>query len=434
MVSQRYALVSNGSNPPVFQHQRRCHGSAACFESLVKIVIFGLTLSSSWGNGHATLWRGLIRALSSDGHAVVFFEKNVPYYATHRDLTSLPGARLVLYSDWSTLSTVARHDVMDADATIVTSYCPDANHAADLIFEFAPRALHVFYDLDTPVTLARLKAGQGVEYLPPAGLGDFDLVLSYTGGAALAAVRELLGARHVAPLYGHVDPLTHHPVDGGRCARADLSYLGTHAPDRQARLEELLIEPARRRPGKRFVLGGSGYPEGFPWTQNLWFIRHVPPGRHPWFFCSSRLTLNVTRADMAALGYCPSGRLFEAAACGTALLSDSWEGLELFLRPGEEILIANNTEEALLALEFSDQEIARIARAGRERVLSEHTSAHRARELIALLENCPCGESFPLLETAPAFNPSPSPRSSCPSETGTTASDRRPSANTWWSG
>ena len=380
----------------------------------MKIVIFGLTLSSSWGNGHATLWRGLISALGARGHDIVFFEKDVPYYAAHRDFTSFPSAQLVLYSDWTAVASMALRHVAGADATIVTSYCPDSNIACRLSFDAAPRALHVFYDLDTPVTVARVNAGEHVEYLPADGLRNFDLVLSYTGGAALDSLRTLLGARRVAPLYGHVDPLTHHPVAGDPHSRADLSYLGTYAHDRQIKLERLFVEPARRLPQKRFVLGGSGYPNSFPWTDNLWFIRHVPPDRHPWFFCSSRLTLNVTRGEMAAMGYCPSGRLFEAAACGTALLSDSWPGLEQFLRPDEEILIANTTEEALNALQYSDEELSRIARAGRERVLGEHTSAQRAQDLIALLEDQSCGASFPRPETAPVFNPSPSPRSSCP--------------------
>jgi spore maturation protein CgeB len=391
------------------------NGSGACSQTRVKIVIFGLTLSSSWGNGHATLWRGLITALGARGHEVVFFEKDVPYYAAHRDFAAFPGAELVLYGDWTAISSLALRHVASADATIVTSYCPDANTAAHLCFDVAPAAIHVFYDLDTPVTLARMNAGERVDYLPAAGLRGFDLVLSYTGGAALTAMKDLLGARRVAPLYGHVDPLAHRPVpcEPGM-PRADLSYLGTYAPDRQAKLEQLLVGPARQRPARRFVLGGSGYPDHFPWTENLFFIRHVPPARHPAFFCSSRLTLNVTRGDMATLGYCPSGRLFEAAACGTALLSDCWEGLEQFLRPGEEILLANSTEEALRALDLSDVELARIARAGRERVLSEHTSAHRAEELVSLLEDQTCGESFPPPETAAAFSPSPSPRNSCP--------------------
>ena len=380
----------------------------------MKLVIFGLTLSSSWGNGHATLWRGLIAALARRGHDVVFFERDVPYYAAHRDFTAFPGAQLVLYADWAPVRARAWRHVAQSDVALITSYCPDANAAASLIFDAAPGALHVFYDLDTPVTLSRLDAGERVEYLPAAGLRDFDLVLSYAGGAALTAVAERLGARRAAPLYGHVDPLTHLPVPVDAGPRADLSYLGTYARDRQARLEQLFVEPARRRPGKRFMLGGSGYPADFPWTCNIWFIQHVAPQRHPSFFCSSRLTLNVTRADMAAMGYCPSGRLFEAAACGTPLLSDAWQGLECFFRPGEEILTARNTEEALAALDLSDDELGRIARAGRERVLTEHTSAHRADELLKLLEDSSCGESFQLPETERAYNLSPSPRSSCP--------------------
>ena len=391
----------------------------------MKLVIFGLTLSSSWGNGHATLWRGLITALTRRGHNVVFFERNVPYYAAHRDFTAFPGAQLVLYGDWTSIRPRAWRQVLGSDVAVVTSYCPDANAAASLIFDAAPGALHVFYDLDTPVTLSRLQAGERVEYLPAAGLRDFDLVLSYAGGAALTALEERLGARRAAPLYGHVDPLVHRPVAIDSGPRADLSYLGTYARDRQPRLEQLFVEPARRRPGERFVLGGSGYPADFPWTSNIWFSQHVAPQRHPSFFCSSRLTLNVTRADMAAMGYCPSGRLFEAAACGTPLLSDAWDGLERFFRPGEEILIARSTEEALAALERPDDELGRIARAGRERVLSEHTSAHRADELLRLLEDSSCGESFPPPETERAYNLWPSPRSSYPSATGTTGSAPR---------
>jgi spore maturation protein CgeB len=392
----------------------------------MKIVIFGLTLSSSWGNGHATLWRGLIAALGRRGHTLVFFERDVPYYAAHRDFTDFGQAQLVLYKDWSEIALLARRHAAEADTTIITSYCPDANAASSLIFDAAPDALHVFYDLDTPVTLSRLEAGEPVEYVPTGGLRDFDLVLSYTGGAALTAVAERLGARRVAPLYGHVDPEAHRPIEVASSPRADLSYLGTYARDRQPTLERLFIEPARRLPAKRFVLGGSGYPQDFPWTSNMWFIRHVAPDRHPGFFCSSRLTLNVTRADMAAMGHCPSGRLFEAAACGAPLLSDSWEGLELFFRPGEEILIANSTADALAALELPDSELARIGRAGRERVLSEHTSAHRADELLLLLEDIQCGASFPRPETARAFNRSPSPKSSSRLATAMTASGPKP--------
>jgi spore maturation protein CgeB len=350
----------------------------------MKLVVFGLTISSSWGNGHATLWRGLCRALAADGHQVVFFERDVPYYAGTRDFWEMPGGALVLYSDWSDVLFRARCELASADAAIVTSYCPDGIPATDLVLE-APRALRVFYDLDTPVTLSRLKAGETTSYIGPRGLADFDLVLSYTGGAAIAELKALLGARQVEPLYGHVDPAVHRPVAPAPHYRADLSYLGTYSDDRQAALETLFVEPARRRPGERFLMGGALYPADFPWSDNIYFVRHLPPSEHPAFFSSSRLTLNVTRRAMAEMGWCPSGRLFEAAACGTPILSDAWEGLDAFFTPGEEILLAGTTEEAMAALDLSPAELARIAAAARERTLAEHTSERRARELVELL-------------------------------------------------
>ena len=351
---------------------------------LLKLVVFGLTVSSSWGNGHATLWRGLIRALARRGVDVVFFERDASYYAENRDLTGLPGAEVVLYPDWETIKARAAREARDADAVIVTSYCPDARAASRMAH--AGPGLALFYDLDTPVTLARLEAGESVPYLPLEGLGGFDLVLSYTGGGALTALREQLGARSTAPLYGHADPETHAPAAADPRFTADLSYIGTYAADRQAALEALFIAPARLRPGMRFTLAGATYPSDFPWTDNIWFVRHLPPADHAGFFAASRLTLNVTRRDMAALGWCPSGRLFEAAACGAPVLSDDWEGLDSFFEPGREILLAHDTAEALAALELSDAELAAIGRAARERVLAEHTSDHRAGELLRLLE------------------------------------------------
>ncbi|HXS20111.1 MAG TPA: glycosyltransferase [Steroidobacteraceae bacterium] len=352
----------------------------------MKLVIFGLTLSSSWGNGHATLWRGLIRALTRRNHDVVFFERDVPYYAEHRDLAELPGASLVLYREWPQIAARARSEAQQADVAVVTSYCPDAKSAAALVRTDAPAALCVFYDLDTPVTLARLEAGETVDYLPAEGLRDFDLVLSYAGGTALEALRERLGARRVAALYGHVDPDAHRPAPREERFSADLSYLGTYAPDRQPALETLFVEPARRRPAQRFVLGGSGYPPDFPWAGNIWFVRHVAPPEHPPFYSSSRLTLNVTRRDMAAMGFCPSGRLFEAAACATPVLSDAWDGIDRFFTPGEEILLAGSAEEATAALDLPPDELARIGRAARERALAEHTSDCRAARMLSLLD------------------------------------------------
>jgi spore maturation protein CgeB len=351
----------------------------------MRFVIFGLTLSSSWGNGHATLWRGLARALARKGHRVLFFERDVPWYAQHRDLQQVEGVELLLYPEWRAVQARARAELSMADVAIATSYCPDAVAACRLILDENTGALRVFYDLDTPVTLGRLASGQPVEYLPSEGLGDFDLVLSFAGGGALHALAEQLGARRVAPLYGHVDPEAHCPVPASESYRADLSYLGTYAADRQEALQQLFVETARRRPNLRFVLGGSGYPDEFPWTNNLYFVRHVPPSAHPAFFCSSRVTLNVTRADMASMGHCPSGRLFEAASCGTPVLSDRWDGLDAFFTPGEEILTAATTQEALEALDRTPDELRRIAARARERVLDQHTSAHRADELLQLV-------------------------------------------------
>jgi len=350
----------------------------------MKIVIFGLTISSSWGNGHATLWRGLCRALSERGHTIVFFERDVPYYAAHRDPFEIPRCEIVLYEAWPLVRTCAAQHVADADVVIVTSYCPDALAASDLALDAG--GISVFYDLDTPVTLSRLGSGEEVAYVGPSGLADFDLVLSYTGGQALNELRGRLGARRALPLYGHVDPHQHRRTEPVPRYRSDLSYLGTYAADRQAALAELLLEPARRLPDKRFVIGGAQYPPEFPWCQNLFFVQHLPPAEHPAFFSSSRLTLNITRKAMREWGWCPSGRLFEAAACGTAVLSDAWHGLESFFSPGEEIIVAEDARQAISALELDEPEIERIGRNARDRVLSEHTSACRAEDLLRALE------------------------------------------------
>lgn len=351
----------------------------------MKFVIFGLTITSSWGNGHATLMRGLCRALARRRHRVVFFERDVPYYAAHRDLWELPGADIRLYPDWQDVLPLARKELRDADAGMVTSYCPDGIAASELVLA-SQLPVRVFYDLDTPVTLERLRANLPIAYVEARRLKEFDLVLSYTGGAAVAELRERLGVRHAMPLYGSADSAVHHPIQAAAKYRGGLSYLGTYAEDRQAALEALFIEPARRMPDRRFVIGGAGYPHAFPWRPNIFFVRHLPPAEHAAFFCASTLTLNVTRRPMAALGCCPSGRLFEAASCGVPVLSDAWEGIENFFEPGREILIARNTREALDIISTPAEELAAIGAAARRRVLECHTAEHRAAELEQILE------------------------------------------------
>jgi spore maturation protein CgeB len=350
----------------------------------MKLVIFGLTVSSSWGNGHATLWRGLCNALARQGHDVTFFERDVPYYANHRDLLWPEKYKLVLYPGWEEVIPLAKCAVREADVALVTSYCPDAIAASDLILD--SESVKVFYDLDTAVTLEKLRDQGSVDYVPSYGFKDFDLVLSYVGGRALDELHTLLGARRVAPLYGSVDPQLHKPVPCSAHYESDLSYLGTYAADRQAVLEKLFIEPAHRLPEKKFVLGGAQYPESFPWSENVWFVQHLPPAEHPAFYSSSKATLNVTRAAMASFGYCPSGRLFEAAACETPVVSDSWEGLERFFEPGREILVASSAADVVDAITSGAKNLRRIGQAARERVLDSHTAEHRSRELVELLE------------------------------------------------
>ncbi len=366
----------------------------------MKIVIFGLAISSTWGNGHATLWRGLCSALVRRGHRVVFFEHDVPYYAENRDLNELPGGTLVLYPSWLEVTSEAERQLADADAGVVTSYCPHGVAATQMLLN-SRAACKAFYDLDTPITLARFGSGQPIPWIGPRGLRDFDLVLSFTGGQALEGLRARLGASRVVPLYGSVDPDLHRPGEPVARYRADLSYLGTYAGDRQTALERLFVEPARRLPAKRFVIAGAQYPQDFPWCANIFFVRHLPAAEHPAFFSSSQLTLNVTREPMAAMGYCPSGRLFEAAACGCPVLSDAWEGIEAFYEPGREILIARSTDDVLAAMQADEAELRRVAAAARERTHHEHTADHRAAELERALTTTPdAGHHFstPLME------------------------------------
>ena len=350
------------------------------------VVVFGLTISSSWGNGHATLWRSMVRALARRGHTVTFYERDVSYYADTRDLWQLEhGAKLRLYGSMDEIAGEATKELAGADLAICTSFCPDGAAASDLILE-SHAAVRAFYDMDTPVTLDMLRGNGRVEYLPEYGLSDFDLVLSYTGGRALDELQQHLGARVVAPLYGWVDPESHGPVAPVERFRAALSYLGTYAKDRQKALTELFLEPAGRLPGERFLIGGAQYPECFPWSSNIFFTQHLEPAQHPAFFCSSRATLNVTRRAMAEYGYCPSGRLFEAAACGVPMLSDVWEGIDSFFTPGEEIFLVRDANDVIEALESSDAELKHVAQAARSRTLEQHTAECRVRELEQMCE------------------------------------------------
>jgi spore maturation protein CgeB len=366
----------------------------------MKFAIFGLAVSSSWGNGHATLWRGLCSALGKRGHTVVFFERDVPCYAAARDLTTLPGGgELILYQDWESVCSAAARHANEADVAIVTSFCPDAAAASRLAIE-SKAEMAVFYDLDSPVTLAELAAGRAVPWVGPDGYSNFDLLLSYAGGAALKSLKELLGATRVAPLYGSADPAVHRPVNETRFPFSHASYMGTYAPDRDDSLRNLFLEPARRMPDRRFLLGGSQY-DGFDWLPNIFYAGHVAPHEHPAFYCAGRLTVNVTRAPMAATGYCPSARIFEASACGVPVMTDWWEGVDRFFDTDSEILVCRDTADAMRALSLHQEQLAQVGRRARERTLAHHTPLHRAIELERILEDASSGRDWQ--KTAAAY-------------------------------
>jgi spore maturation protein CgeB len=355
----------------------------------LRIVVFGLTLSSSWGNGHATPWRAIIRGLHAQGHEVSFFEKDVRYYAKRRDFSDWPCSDLVLYESWDQIRRKARAEAAQADAVIFTSYLPDGAKIIDELFDL-PRSLKIFYDLDTPITLNALRAAKGrLDYLRSDQIPDFDLYLSFTGGRILDELRNVWKARKVAPLYGCVDPDTHYGVELPGHFRCFFSYMGTYAPDRQAKLDELFVRPAAQFPNMQFFLAGSMYPENVKKRapKNIRHFEHVSPKDHPALYSSSRATLNITRAEMAAYGHCPSGRLFEAAACGTPLLSDRWDGLDEFFAPGEELVLVESAFEVITTLKRPDAELAAIGGRAKQRTLEQHTGARRAEELVDAIED-----------------------------------------------
>ncbi|HTK95646.1 MAG TPA: glycosyltransferase [Terriglobales bacterium] len=352
----------------------------------MKITFIGLTISSSWGNGHATPYRALLRALERRGCELVFYERDVHYYHQRRDFTRSDYCRLELYPSWSEVRTQALADARSSDAVVLGSFVSEGDRIADDLLALA-EPLRVFYDLDTPVTLGRLANGRA-EYIRGEQLRHFDLVLSFTGGGVLDVLEREYGARMARPLYGCVDPDVYQRTAPRAHFRSDLSYMGTYAPDRQEKLDVLFLEPARRLSHKLFLLAGALYPWewGPHWPHNVYRMEHVAPAEHPAFYSSSRLTLNITRASMATYGYCPSGRFFEAAACGTPIVSDTWQGIEQFFRDGEEVFLARTAEDVLAIFRRSDEELARVAARARERTLDEHTGDHRAAEFLGYLQ------------------------------------------------
>ena len=351
----------------------------------MKITIFGLSITSSWGNGHATTFRSLCRALWQRGHEIVFFEKDQEWYSANRDMPEPPFCTTWVYQDWKRESPRVRRMLHDSDVVIVGSYVPDGATVIDEVLASSV-PVKAFYDIDTPVTFAKLRAGD-TEYLRRDQVGEFDLYLSFTGGPMLEEIETRFGARRALPFYCSFDPERYHFTTDPQF-RCDLSYMGTYAPNRQPKIDELFCEPARRLRHAKFLIAGPMYPENLRWPANVRHMVHVEPRLHPGFYSSAQFTLNVTRAEMIAAGFSPSVRLFEAAACGATIISDYWPGLELFLQPEKEILLPRSADDVVSYInELSGDASRAIGRAAQERVLAEHTAAHRAAQLETYVED-----------------------------------------------
>jgi spore maturation protein CgeB len=345
----------------------------------MRLVIFGLAITSSWGNGHATTYRALVRALSARGHDVLFLERDLPWYAENRDLPKPGYARTSVYRNLDELEEINGSEIRNADLVIVGSYVPEGIRVGDLVHRTA-HGVTAFYDIDTPVTLAKLD-GDGVDYITRRQIPKYDLYFSFTGGPILSRLERHFGARRARPLYCSVDLDAYFPEPSIE-PDYDLGYLGTYSRDRQSKLDALLVQPAADWSEGRFVVAGPQYPATLRWPENVHRVEHLSPGEHRRFYNRLRYTLNVTRKDMVEAGYSPSVRLFEAAACGTPIISDAWPGIDRFFIPGNEMLLARRSRDTLsYIMNIPEPDRVAIADSARKRVQRLHSSIERAREL-----------------------------------------------------
>nr|WP_040548328.1 glycosyltransferase [Pedosphaera parvula] len=344
----------------------------------MRIVILGLSITSSWGNGHATTYRSLIRELAARGHQVLFLERNVEWYASNRDLPNPPYCKTALYQNITELKRRFTNDIREADCVMLGSYVQEGAMIGKWVTKLAG-GITAFYDIDTPVTLSRL-GNSDLDYLSKALIPRYHLYLSFSGGPMLEKIEEKFGSPMARPLYCSVDPDLYFPESSS--ARWDLAYMGTYSEDRQPALESLLIKPARQWREGRFVVAGPQFPGTIEWPRNVKRIAHLPPGKHRSFYNAQKFALNVTRTRMVEAGFSPSVRLFEAAACGTPIISDYWNGLSTVFAVGKELLVAKSDNETLqYLLDLPECERLQIGERARRRVLAEHTAAHRARAL-----------------------------------------------------
>ena len=347
----------------------------------MKIVIIGLSITSSWGNGHATTYRGLVKELSKLGHDILFLEKDVPWYAPHRDLPQPDFCRLGLYKTNEELWQDYNSEVVKADVVIVGSYVQQGVEVGEWVIKTA-HGIKAFYDIDTPITLAKLERND-YEYITPDLITKYDVYFSFTGGPVLQHLMQHYGSPAARALYCSVDPDHYYPEQKSKIW--ELGYLGTFSTDRQPTVDTLLCYTATAVPNGKFVVAGPQYPDYINWPQNVQRIEHLPPALHRDFYSTQKFTLNVTRADMIAAGYSPSVRLFEAAACGVPIISDYWDGLTSLFEEGTEVLIAKTTDDVQKYLNFDDQQREDIGLAARKKVLQLHTAAARAKEFVTYI-------------------------------------------------
>ncbi len=361
------------------------------------IVILGLSITSSWGNGHATTFRGLVRELNKNGHRVTFLERDVPWYASNRDLPHPPFCQTILYGDLKELQEHHASLVQQADLVMVGSYVPEGVAVGQWVVDTA-EGITAFYDIDTPVTLAKIENGD-FEYLHPDLIPQYDMYLSFTGGPTLQKLENNYGSPMARAFYCSFDPELYYPE--AQETVWDLGYLGTYSTDRQPPLKALMLDAAEQYPQGKFVVAGPQYPDDIPWPQNAERIEHLPPAEHRKFYNQQRFTQNITRAYMIKAGYSPSVRLFEAAACGTPIISDYWEGIDSLFEIGTEILIARSAEDTLRYLtQIPEAERKSIGEKARQKVLNHHTAAHRATELENYYKEALCKKPLHLMESS----------------------------------
>lgn len=345
----------------------------------MKMAFYGSSLLSSYWNGAATYYRGLLKALSRIGYDITFYEPDVYERQKNRDIDPPQWCSVVVYEPTPQALMNVTAQAAEADIVVKASGVGYEDEALllEVLRHARPDALTVFWDVDAPATLAQLR--EESDHPLHRALRRIDLVLTYGGGDPVVYAYRTMGARHCVPIYNALDPETHYPVEPQDRFRGDLAFLGNRLPDRESRVEEFFLNPAANLPTRKFLFGGAGWGDK-PTPRNAHWIGHVGTGDHNAFNTSPKAVLNISRDSMASNGFSPATRVFEAAGAGACLISDAWAGIELFLKPEEEILIARDGVDVGDILENLSSERARhIGAAALKRVLSEHTYERRAR-------------------------------------------------------